>query len=186
MRHKFKKGSGLHRVNGFTTWCGPYAMTVLTGWSYEKCEEALKEVRGDSGTMLLVGGGMSWGSRSKPIKGTRPSEIRPALWKLGFNMSDKVSTIRPNVDPTRRTTPQALGARFPTFAAWTKTRTPEERKMWLLVNVTGHWVVVKGNKVWDITTKVTGDFLTKFGCRRVRVKGYYQVMVKRPALGAGV
>lgn len=177
MRRKFKKGVGNHAKSG-RSWCGPYAMTVLTGWDYEKCEEAIRKVRDDTGRLVFGGSrGTRFESdsrdpfgRSRPVKGTFAHEIARALGSLGFSMGGFISC--------RDMSKRGVSA-CPTFAKWTKTRGPLINE-WLLVNVTGHWVVVKGKKVWDATTEAAGSFLSKFGNRRIRVNGYYVIRAGAP------
>jgi hypothetical protein len=84
-------------------------------------------------------------TRRPPIKGMSTGQVRRTLNLLGYDMR-QCSTF--DLKPTKG---WGVAGR-PSLAKWFKTRTEAERKNLVIVNVTNHWVLVKGNKFLDTMT----------------------------------
>lgn len=138
-------------IKGRTNWCGPSAISIITGKPYSTALELLKEGRapGYKGNGPLVKGTGSW-------------EMRRALNKLGYRVVD----LRLAPDQT--------------FAAWTRERAPAEVKDMTLLVVGNHWVVVQGRKACcGIVKKPT--FIRSMRKRRGRVTEAYRITKLPPA-----
>lgn len=107
-------------------WCGPAAISAITGRSAECAAGWINKIR-DRGLHFS-------------IRGSSPFEMRHALDQLGYRCT---STIVPRVD--ERKIGRKLTTR-PTFAQWLKHPVRDRSKMYL-VDVGNHWMVVKGTKV---------------------------------------
>jgi hypothetical protein len=139
----------LHEVTGLikgrTNWCGPSALSIITGKPYSTTLELLKEGRspGYKGNGPLVKGTGSW-------------EMRRALNKLGYRVMEM------SLEPDQ------------TFAAWTRERPASEVKHMVLLVVGNHWVVVQGRKACcGIVKKPT--FIRSMRKRRGRVTEAYRI-----------
>jgi hypothetical protein len=111
------------------TWCGPGALTILTGCSYEEAEEAIRE------TSSHYRARSPWG-RVRPIVGTSAQDLSRALGRLGY------------VVEHRRLDDYGFRASHPTLGRFLAAR-GEDYGVPLLVQVTGHWVVVHAGDVAD-------------------------------------
>ena len=123
-------------------YCGPYAISAITGKSIEEVEDALNRRRGKpAGTK---------------VKTTWSGENMHIIPSLGF----KSQTVYEN----RRT-----NRRGPTLANWLRERDSWQLKHSYLVLVTGHWIAVRGRKMVDTYTREP-VFIGKAPHRRKRVQ----------------
>jgi hypothetical protein len=118
-----------------STWCGPAAISIITGCGYDCAVDLMKSVSG------------------RPmIKGVYNGWMLQALRRLGYDCG----------------TPEEFTDWRPTLAWWLRTRDPEDMQTTYLVNVTHHYVVVRGRKIADNKTTVP-VFLRQYPRRRARV-----------------
>ena len=123
-------------------YCGPYAISAITGKTIDAVEDALNKRRGHPpGTRVKT----TWSQENKYI-----------VRNLGFN----ATTVFKNRGPNR------CG---PTFATWLRERKGPDMQHSYLVLVTKHWVAVKGRKMIDTFTG-TPVFIGKAPHRRKRVQ----------------
>lgn len=137
------------------TWCGPAAMTVVTGKSYDDCCAAILHSRNQHGREYvgrLTPRGFTCDRGPAFVKGTYPYEIAGGLRAMGVKL---------------HSTP--IGALGKTLARFLRERTKEERDAYIIVGLRGHWIVVKGNKAWDSCTPARGEWIRKMHSRRSRV-----------------
>ena len=118
------KTSGKH-----PTWCGPSALSIITGRTVNYCAKLIADQR-NKHTGWYRGKGTS-----RQVKGAYNSELRRALTKMGFDM-------------TQVEIPRANG-RMPTLLRYMADRGGEQWKGLMLVNVTRHYVVVHKDTVSD-------------------------------------
>lgn len=130
---------------GYTRWCGPSAIAAITGLTYEAARTLLRGRRLSRGI-------------TKPVKGVSRAEMRDALQTLGYTM-----LCLPLLDSKELT-----------LARWIAKRPKDLVPEIVLVNTTGHWLVVKGRKAAD-SKHPQPVFTSQFGGRRARVKAAYRV-----------
>tara|TARA_R100001530_G_scaffold87193_1_gene60722 strand:- start:249 stop:791 length:543 start_codon:yes stop_codon:yes gene_type:complete len=158
-----KKGRRHKNPNG-TSWCGPTALTVLTGKRYDIIEKDLLKLankyKSSGGFNLRTA---SFVRKPKPkvkeIKGMHNSEMRKALNKYGYSMKSS-----------------DMHGSSKTFRQWTKETYGKRGKKWFLVQAGYHYLVVKGNKVWDTNTPEEGIPITKARWyKRARMQTLFEV-----------
>jgi hypothetical protein len=123
----------LRRENS-NTFCGPAALSLITGKSVDDCVSVLKRVR----------------QSTRAVKGVYNEEMREALGHLGYRMH--VLPVRGK--PTLARILRSL-----------KERGPEHI---FLINTTGHYVVLRGRKIYD-NKNPEGIFVRHYRHRRARV-----------------
>ena len=158
-----KKGQRHKNPNG-QSWCGPTALTVLTGKRYDIVEkDLLKYVNKNR----IVGGlsTTTWKftrvkkRKVNTIKGMSNSEMRRALNRYGYRMPRVY-----DLDTSQ------------TFRQWTRATHGKRGKTWYLVVAGNHYMVVKGNKVWDTTTPEKGTPITKIPWKkRAKMQELFEV-----------
>ena len=133
-------------------WCGPAAMSAITGRTTSECREAIRDARyGDSGE-----------GRSAVIKGVRNREVTQALRAMGWS----VLLVYDAAAFTMR--------ERPTLAKFLRKRRRTARSNALLINVTGHYVAVLRRKFLDNLQTVPVN-VKDAHCRRARVKKAWMV-----------
>ena len=143
-----KKGRRHHNPNG-QSWCGPTALTVLTGKRYDMVEKDLLKHANQGGTMRLFGRGR--GRMFRPskkinqIKGMSNPSMRRALERYGYGMESKPK----------------MYSYSQTFRQWIKATHGKRGKNWFLIVAGNHYMVVKGNRMWDTNTPAEGVSITK-------------------------
>lgn len=149
-----------------TQFCGPAALSVLTGQTVTACEDVLRKV--------------SERLRDKKrITGTRGIEILHALNAMGFDVDER--TLVPHQVAVRGM------MKGPTFKQWRKDTAEKRKPDDLIFLGTGHhWFVLKGRTVWD--NKYTeGVSVGKYGHARGRVEQAWIVRERaHPLLGQTV
>lgn len=142
---------------GSRAFCGPTVLAGITGQPISVVKNAIRRGRyGDRYDTM---------HRRPPIMGTGLSELKRALELLGFEL---FKHGRYYSRPQR-----------PTLARWFKTRSDDERQHYVIVNVTHHWVLVKGNMFLDTFSKGEPVRIGKAPGRRKRVVQTYLVRKTR-------
>lgn len=139
--------------------CGPAALALITGRPVDEMVAIVKSYR--------------WKSYRRdsrwPVKGMRNKEMVEILFNCGFDIVKMAS----HVDKQYGTEP--------TLAKWLRlTRVIRNPRPTLafLVNVTGHYIVVCGRKIYD-NHNPDGVFLRQYRHRRVRVKNAWECIKVR-------
>ena len=147
-----KKGRRHHNPNG-QSWCGPTALTVLTGKRYDIVEKDLLKHANQGGTMRLFG--RSRGRMFRPskkinqIKGMHTAPMGRALTRYGYTMKGQTGQTDFEANPKK------------TFRQWIKDTHGKRGKNWFLIVAGNHYMVVKGNRMWDTNTPAEGVSITK-------------------------
>jgi len=128
-------------------YCGPAALCAITHNPYEDVRTAINQYRGRK---LTTG-----------VLGLSSVELRGAMRILDVNHSQ---TKYPMDNPKT--------GRPPTLAAFLKNRKDDEMTRPLVIQLTGHYVVVKGRKFIDNHT-IEPVFIRKAPHRRRRVVRYW-------------
>lgn len=126
-----------------TTWCGPWAIAVLTARrSYESAETLIRE---SNGNRFYRTSPFGHENAKMPIKGTFGTDMIRALEAAGYTAT-LVRGSRVILDERWA----SKSGRPKTFAAWLRSR---DCKATYLVETTGHWGVVSGRKYSDNHTQ---------------------------------
>ena len=144
-----KKGRRHHNPKG-QSWCGPTALTVLTGKRYDIVEkDLLKEINKHKRGTWNINTGRPSRVRVKPkvneIKGMSNMQMRRALERYGYDMESKPK----------------MYSYSQTFRQWIKATHGKRGKNWFLIAAGCHYMVVKGNRMWDTNTPAEGVSITK-------------------------
>lgn len=137
----------LHPINHdlkTTLWCGPAALATVTGKPVSECVAALQKTT----------------RKTAPIKGVTNLMLTRAAAHLGI----KLVELPPPVQETFL---------MPTLAAWTRCNRHEFAAQPVIVNVTGHYVVVSGRSFNDNHTRTPVN-LKKAPHRRARVQHVFR------------
>jgi len=121
-------------------WCGPYAMAVLTNTSYE---EGLTQVWKHDPTSRSIG----------MVRGVWNSTMQKALktfFKCKRIANRQQIATGYNIWESEEWMDAVGNDKVPTLARWLKTR---NRRTVYLINITGHYIVVAGDKWIDNNTK---------------------------------
>lgn len=107
-------------VPALKRWCGPSAITIITGQPYHHALALLKDAKKASRSSRLT--------REPVIKGTSSATVRSVLLDLGYRTS-------------RRNTPAGQ-----TVAAWLAARQGADHFATFLIAAANHWMVVEGEE----------------------------------------
>lgn len=147
------KPKTLKRSEGFRNWCGPAALSILTGRTTKYCAKLCADYANKS---------RYWAANHtftpKNIKGTYPDELKYALDVMGFTYWK---------DCNRNHHGQTLIKMVNTMGG-------ELWKTQLLVELTRHWVVLYQGKVYD-NARPAGVDVREASGRCSRVKDYWLV-----------
>jgi hypothetical protein len=136
------------------TFCGPAALSLITGKHVDKCVKEVRDFRNDR-----------HGFQRRNVRGMWNAEIVRVLDRMGFVSERKYpfeyDTLK--LDPT-----------LVAFMRWLKKRGQWSAKKVYLINVTGHYLVMKGIKLFD-NRHPEGVFFGKYDHRRRRVKYVWEV-----------
>ena len=138
--------------------CGPFALAALTGEPIDRCLDAIRAVRGDDNRGATP-------RRRRAIRGVFNWEMERALRALGWRM-DPVSYSR-----------KVSMKRF------VETVGTDLKNVPLLVNVTGHYIVLYRGMVMDTTHRIPMAFSLSRRYRRSIVRNAWAV--KRAVAAAG-
>ncbi len=122
-------------------WCGPSAMSIITGRTVNYCAKLIADKRNKH---------QRWRVRhvtSKMVKGASNGEVKSALYKMGFTM-DRVEIPRHHHrHQVMSINPEPFV--MPTLHRYMRERGGEQWKAVMLVNVTDHYVVINRDTVSD-------------------------------------
>jgi hypothetical protein len=130
-------------------YCGPYVIAHLLGESPDDAARRVREYRNLTGRYC------------KAVKGMHVLELKRVLHRAGLRVGE-VGSYR-----------QESG-RYLTLAAWLKRYRKERSEKMFVVTITGHFILVKGRKIYD-NNNPNGVFLRKFRHRRARVRRFFFV-----------
>lgn len=128
------------RSNSF---CGPAALSLITGKHVDECVKHVHDYRN------------SVECRRRNVRGMSNWEMTWTLRRMGFEQS---KLMLPKQNPT-----------LVAFMRWLKRQNHWDAKATYLIHVTGHYVVMKGIKLFD-NHHPEGIFFGKYDHRRWRVK----------------
>ncbi len=128
-------------------YCGPWALSLVSGATPDHCAWVIQQYRGNR----------------RPVCGIKNRELLSALMSLHLRVWDVFNFLY-NLHMRQ---PQ------PTLAGWLR-KTPRIPDAPYIVNITGHYIVVKGRKVYD-NHFPKGVFLRQCPYRRKRVKYAWRV-----------
>lgn len=147
--------------NGF---CGPAALSAITGRTVEECVTVLKE----------CGTRKDW----KSVRGVANFEMERALGVMGFDAVESFGEIQPHYCYGAET---HTARNWPTLTQWLKqSRAYRKKDSVYLVSLAHHFIVIQGCKVWD-NFHEDGRPLRKF-MSRCRVTAVYKVVPRRHKL----
>jgi hypothetical protein len=145
-------------------WCGPSALSILSGRSINHCAKLIATERNRRGYWYNGRG------TSKQVKGTHTGELRKALAKMGMTMKE-IET------PRNYHKHHQFG--FPTetvtLRRYMAERGGEQWKSAMLLEVTDHWVVVRKDYVSD---SIQSGHYDKHWAKGKKVRAGYIVRTK--------
>lgn len=131
-------------------WCGPAALSAITGKSTKVCRDAVRKVYE-----------VKQGCKRAPIKGVKNWEMCDALRLLGYRVMEVDTFYAPMLSR-------------PTLARYLRRRKGITTTATLLINVTRHYVVVRGRKFVD-NTQPNPVFIGAAKGRRKRVRFVWMI-----------
>lgn len=149
-------------------WCGPYALAVLFGCSYKHAEKMIrsantrehpkrKEIRGMYNSNMI----RTILHRNKSVKrGLTPIDL-PHLAFENFSTDDGLVKVR------------GVRGKKQTLTQWYKGRT--DKGATYLVNVTGHYLVIRGTRIIDNQTKLWEPFHARRKHKRSHVQQVWKI-----------
>src|ERR1700675_4110597 len=150
------------------TFCGPAALSLITHKHVDNCVKTIHSLyRND----FLTGG------RRRNVRGVSRYEMLQALGKLGYKAT--VLPIGPggSLPYELRNLPKTCmsknGPTLVSFRRWLRKNGTDAKTIYLL-NVTGHWMVMKGIKMFD-NANPEGVTFGKYTKRRRRVQLAWQI-----------
>jgi len=105
-------------------YCGPAALCAISGWTYEEVRSEVNGVRRRK--------------YNQGITGMHNHEMKKALWSMGFVM-EQVNCYRLYDENNKQFT----------LNQFLKPRPKSDKTRTMLINVTGHYVTVQGDKLVD-------------------------------------
>ena len=139
MSKRNKKGNLSKNPNGHS-FCGPAALTVLTGRTYESVVKSIRKCRRERGRPA----GNTRRS-ADGVAGMYNSEMSRVLNALGYKMSG-FTAYHPNFQLLSPRTNRGT-----TLRQYMRKTHGKRGKLWLLVQTTRHYLVIRGNRIWDST-----------------------------------
>lgn len=143
-----------------TLWCGPAALSTITGKATSHVHEAIRQSKNPA-------------YYHKPIKGVSNGILVKAAQMLGCEIFEHFNYARERCNATRFGV-AAPKWQPPTLARFCREHRELLRKETLIINVTGHYVVVSGRSFIDNHTKQVVP-LSKAPHRRCRVQASFVV-----------
>lgn len=133
------KTSGKHPM-----WCGPSALSIITGRTVNYCAQLIADERNRHSNWYKGKG------TSKQVKGTYNSEIRAALKTMGFEMVQVSIPMHHHRHQVMSINPAPFV--MPTLHRYMRERGGEQWKGVMLINVTDHYVVAHRDQICDNRT----------------------------------
>lgn len=140
------------------SFCGPAALSLLTGKHVDKCVEEIHIFRN-----------VYYGFRRHAVRGMTNQEMRSVLARMGFSINP---VFHAQIASNFRGSTTIVGV-----MRWLKRQPGWNPKKKYLINVTGHYVVMKGIKLFD-NKNPNGVFFGKYNHRRIRVRQAWEVSRK--------
>lgn len=145
------------KSNGF---CGPAALSLLTGEHVDDCVAAVREIRKARRPNKRV-----------CIRGMHNLEMLRVLRNLGFQYNPLHA--RPDYPVRPRSKHAGNAPTLAQFLRWKRDRTPSQR---FLLCTRNHYLVLRGNKIYD-NNNPTGVFIRQYNHRRKRITAVWEVGV---------
>lgn len=126
-------------------WCGPAALSIITGRSVNFCAGLIAKARNRTGYR-----GYNWHNgkgSSRQVKGTYDHELKYALNKMGFKMTRIKIPMKHHKHQVYAVNQAAFVK--PTLRAYMAERGGKEWKGTMLLEVTGHYVVARRDVISD-------------------------------------
>jgi len=145
----------LKPTKGIRNWCGPSAMSMLTGRSVGYCAQLCAEYA--SRTRMRHNWSDGWHlveHTRKTIRGVGNDELLHAMDKIGYKMIP------------------VTGYRGLTLFRFFETMPSNLWKASLLINITNHYVVGKLGKVYD-NRDPRGSDSRKYYCRKAKIESIW-------------
>ena len=152
-----RKGNLSKNPNG-SNFCGPSALTVLTGRTYESVEKTILKHRRSKRRV--------YGNINK-VTGMFNREMSAVMNLLGYRMSG-FTAYHPNFQLLSPRTNRGT-----TLRQYMRKTHGKRGKLWLLVQTTRHYLVVHGNRVWD--SSMNGVTISKATHKRGIIKQIWVV-----------
>ena len=133
MKLKPKKTIGSH-----PEWCGPSALSLLTGRSVNHCARVIAKIRNERGCWHRGRG------TSKQVKGVDDWEMKRALHRMGFSMKSVKIALG-----YKKGHVLGFPTEAPTLRKYMAGRGGDEWKNAMLICVTGHYMVAHKDAVAD-------------------------------------
>ena len=121
-------------------WCGPSALSIITGRTVNYCAKLCAARKNRRGWRRGKG-------TSKQVKGVNDYDMKFALNKMGFDMTRVEIPMRCHPHQVMSYNPEPFV--MPTLHRYMRERGGEQWKGLMLVNVTQHYVVVHKDTVSD-------------------------------------
>ena len=132
-------------------YCGPFALGYVLGIDSDQAEQKIRDLRGSDAAPIDC-------DPSKPVTCVWSSEIADILRGAG-KLKDNYFLYR--TSPYNR----------PTLAQWLRLRDP---KLCYIVLITNHFIVVKGNKIFDNMHR-SGITINAYPHRRKRMRRIFEI-----------
>lgn len=144
------------RSQGRVNWCGPYALAVIFGCSYDHAESFVRQV-----------------TKSKRIQGLWNSEMKLAITARNNTLTkSRLFFVRHETTAYYATGYTGRSKRM-TLTQWYKQR-PNKTATYI-VNVTGHYVVVRGTKIIDNVSRVWQPVHVRRQNKRSLVRSVWEI-----------
>ena len=131
----------LKKIGKHPTWCGPSALSILTGRSVNHCARLIAKRRNKKR------GWYNGKGTSKQVKGSSNHEVKMALDAMGFEMIEVKVPLKHHKHQVYAVNQAAFVT--PTLRAYMAERGGEQWKTPMLINVTGHYVTALKDEVSD-------------------------------------
>lgn len=167
-------------VVGAHVYCGPTALSVVSGVDTAEIERMILEYRASPDSMPI------WPPRDlRRVVGVTRHEIQLICKRLGL-LPVRVSPECRSIGASYSATGRYQGSiAYPTFAQWMRDTADARGQDVYIVNVTGHFITVCGDMIMDNnlsrpqlatakTRKLQFGRLGSYGARGTRASGHYR------------
>lgn len=179
-----------HGTRNYNRYCGPGAISALTGVTAERAAKLIAETRGITPTRMKAFAKNSQRTgRGFGIKGTAEHEMQHVLRKLGYNSvridpeDNYFTSNRLDVTQDNGLSPYAIARKIdaghcrPTLKQWDDNRTRDTDAY--LVVLSTHYVVVQGDKIVDNQLLTIRTLSEAKHYTRARVQTVYRITKQR-------
>lgn len=169
MRTPLRKTLRIRQRKKGTTWCGPSVLSAIVGKNYEYVHNEVNKYREGRFILNWKTGVRKLHHGETDVRGMLTSEMSRFL--RDHKLNNRFYDIRLKSDERKHNDAKDL----PTLAQWLRQRPAELRKCTMVVTITGHYILVRGCKVWDNATNTKGVSLSKYHRRKARVHDFCPV-----------